>query len=203
MKCRIANTIQTHTVLPVMVLALSPNKKPEFIQYMSTKLKSKWNLLPSTEFMEYEGNLLKAIPKKDAFTWMNEHLPAAVSEMKKDAAFVEKLLSDLCVAYTEAQLQKPIKQQEDTKYQDWKRRRDEGNRKELQRRKEEKERLAETLKAHNQRQMESHWESMQPTWNKQYNEILEKRRFEVTFLGIEAPSGLIGGGAAMQMHRGV
>ena len=98
-------------------------------------------------------------------------------------------LRDLCVAYKDnKQMQKPIKQQEDTKYEDWKRRRDEGNRKELQRRKEEKERLAETLKAHQQRQMESHWESMQPIWNKQYNEIINKRCFEVSFLGTEVPS---------------
>lgn len=46
-------------------------------------------------------------------------------------------LRDLSVAYKAAHEEKSTK--EDTKYEDWKRRRDEGNRKEMQKQKEEKD----------------------------------------------------------------
>lgn len=112
-------------------------------------------------------------------------------------------LREICIAY-KASCKSTTLQSEANKYQEWKRRRDEGNSKELERRKEEKERLSIALKAHQQQQMESQWESMQPTWDKKLDDIVKRRQEEVPFIQCDNKNAsyylLDAGSIAKQIH---
>jgi hypothetical protein len=89
-------TSLTHTILPTIVLEVSPNKKPEFVQYLITKWTSRWQShIDMTEnvMMDEKGKLWKAIPHCEAFALIDEWFPEAIREMKTDAEFVEALIT--------------------------------------------------------------------------------------------------------------
>lgn len=81
----------THTILPTVVRAVSPDKQQEFIQYLVTKWESRWQSQLTENVMEDEnGKSWKALPHKDAFTLMDEWFPEAIREM-----FVEEFVEEL------------------------------------------------------------------------------------------------------------